>query len=258
MEQNNNFLRARARLDRPPPIDFATDALFLDLDGTLLDIALRPDLVRADELLRGLLRELEVRLDGALAIVSGRSISDIDAVLGATSRHVSGLHGQEHRFSDKTMRPRRSRQVEAAAATIKHLRLHDLLKVAIENKGAAIVVHYRQAPEHEQLVRRAADEIASRTGLKALHGGMVVEFLPSDASKGEAICLFMKTPPFAGRRPIAVGDDGADESAFGEARRLGGSGILVGEMRATAATHGLQTVSAVRSWLLSSLGRTLA
>lgn len=255
---NKKYPHGGSRLGPPPPLDLQRHALFLDLDGTVLEIEQRPDLVRADEVLRGLLRELHVRLNGALAIISGRTIADVDRILGLATPCVSGIHGQEHRVDGVLEPARTSPQLEAAAETIHKLNAGDLLRLLVEHKGGAVAIHYRQAPEHAQLVRRAADEIAARHGLKVLYGQMVVEFLPADVSKSNAVSRFMRTPPFMGRTPIALGDDTTDEDAFAAAREHGGAGVHVGEPRQTLAQHRLANVSAVRSWLLSSLGRAVA
>lgn len=258
MDRNKTHRRlAPPRLAFPPPLDFNRDALFLDLDGTLLEIAQRPDMVEGDAVLRGLLRELHSRLGGALAIISGRAISDVDRILGAETPHVSGVHGQHHRIGGELQQSHHSASIEAAAEKLRELNASDLLRVLVEHKGAALAVHYREAPEHAPLVKRVADEIAERHGLKVMQGRMVVEFLPPDASKSDAVAFFMKTPAFAGRLPVAVGDDVTDEDAFMTARALNGAGIQVGEARHTSAKYRLANVGAVRSWLLGSLGRAL-
>jgi trehalose 6-phosphate phosphatase len=140
---------------------------------------------------------------------------------------------------------------------MRQLNAGDLLKVVIEHKGSAVAIHYREAPEHARLVRRAAEEVAQKHGLKVMHGRMVVEFLPPHASKSDAVTLFMNTPPFQDRLPIAIGDDTTDEHAFSAAQRFHGYGVQVGEARPTLATYRLTSVTAVRSWLLSSLGRAI-
>jgi trehalose 6-phosphate phosphatase len=246
------------RLREPPLLDFQRHALFLDLDGTLLEIQQRPEMVRADEVLRGILRELHTRLSGAIAIISGRAIADVDRVLGEAVPYVSGIHGQEHRLGETVHLAGPSPQLAAAAETMRKLNAGDLLRVLLEHKGSAVAIHYRQAPGHGNLVRRAAEEIAEKHNLKVLHGRMVVEFLPPGASKSDAVTLFMKTPVFAERVPFALGDDATDEDAFAAVRALGGAGVHVGAPRQTLAKHRLANVSAVRSWLLSSLGRAMA
>lgn len=246
---------APARLERPPLIDLQKHALFLDLDGTLLEIEERPELVASDRALRELLRDLSEAMNGALAIVSGRSIEDVDRVLHGVAPCVAGLHGQEHRTLETRSTAAPSKAMADALVTVRKLTDGGVLDAMVENKGAGIALHYRRNPEHAEFVRRVADEIAAIHGLRTVHGKMVAELTSSDTSKGQAIFKFLQDSTFAGRRPVAVGDDITDEDAFSAARKLGGFAVHVGDVRSTRASHRLPSVSAVKSWLLASLGR---
>lgn len=242
------------RLERPPLIDMRRHALFLDLDGTLLEIEQRPDLVVSDQALRVLLRDLGEHLDGALAIVSGRTIDDVDAILAGVAPSVAGLHGQEHRIGNARLTSTNTKEMVAALATVRKLTAGGAIDVLVENKGPAIALHYRRTPEQGEFVRRVVDEIAAIHGLKVLHGKMVAELVPVNASKARAVNALLCEPPFAGRTPITVGDDVTDEEAFDAALAFGGFAVHVGLPQHTHANYRLPDVMAVRSWLLASIG----
>lgn len=254
---NLETLQALDRLKFPPLIDSKRHALFLDLDGTLLELAPRPDLVVVDPALIALLQALSAHLNGALAIVSGRSINDVDTLLPEAVRCVAGLHGQEYRIDGVRAHGPTDAGIEAALVTIRKLKAGGAIDALLENKGTAIALHYRQAPEQGLFVRRMADELASIHGLKVLHGKMVAELVPLNASKALAISTLMREPAFAGRQPVAVGDDVTDEDAFSAALSLGGFAVHVGAARSTHAAYRLESVKAVKSWLRACLGQSL-
>jgi trehalose 6-phosphate phosphatase len=247
---------ALARLGPPSLVDVRRHALFLDLDGTLLEIRQRPDLVASDQALRTMLQELGELLGGALAIVSGRTIDDVDAILNNAAPCVVGLHGQELRIGARRFPSTISKEMLAALATVRKLTAGGVLEVLVENKGAAIALHYRRAPEQAEFVCRIVDEIAKIHGLKVLHGKMVAELVPTDATKARAISALIHDPPFAGRTPIAVGDDATDEEAFEAAVALGGFAVHVGPPRPTSANYRVRDAEAVIAWLLAALQRT--
>jgi len=244
-----------SELATPPPLDIQAHALFIDLDGTLFDIVERPEEVVADAEARALLKGLARAMDGALAVVSGRKVCDVERIFKGAGRFcIAGLHGQEFRLRDGA---RRSLPVTAnvRSAAIRALALEKdaILPMRVEDKGNAVALHFRHAPEHASLIRRAADEIALKNGLRALHGKMVAELVPHGLTKGVAIEVLMHEPAFAGRTPIALGDDVTDEDAFDAAREWGGKGIYVGRPVATLADFSLADVAAVRAWLRSAL-----
>jgi len=223
-------------------------ALFLDFDGTLADLAPRPDLVQVEPELVGTLRALHTCLDGALAIISGRPVAELDFFLQPLTLPAAGVHGAELRYHGEAlfMPPEPGiapllPRLEALVARHPGLQL--------ERKSVAVAIHYRQAPELEALVRATvADVLRGAVGLEGLPGKMVVEIKPAGVNKGGAIATFMRMAPFAGRRPLFAGDDVTDEAGFAVARELGGVGVLVGE-RATAATVSVAGPAALRCWL---------
>jgi len=235
----------------PPRADIAAIALFVDVDGTLLDIAARPDAVIVDARLPATLKRLKERLDGALAPISGRPLREIDALLGLGGA-AAGLHGAELRGpKDATLAapilheglgPARKRAVEAAAS---------IAGVLVEDKGGAIALHYRAAPDAELDVRRAAIAMldAAGDGYELLHGKCVIELKPANADKGAALAALMRIAPFAGRTPWMIGDDATDEDAFAEVNAERGVSIVVGPRRPTAARYALAGPAAARAWL---------
>ncbi|WP_331376762.1 trehalose-phosphatase [Sinorhizobium chiapasense] len=205
-------------------------ALFLDIDGTLLDLAETPDAVAVPPSLPGNLDALSRKLEGALALVTGRGLDYVDQLFSPFFFPIAGLHGAERRDSDG--------RVHKAAETAEFERLKaDLVAdtanwpgVLIEDKGAAVAAHYRLAPDRklqlELLIERAL--IRAGPSWTIQHGKMVIEIRPARADKGEAVAAFLAQPAFAGRRAIAIGDDVTDEAMFRTVNRLGGYSIRVG------------------------------
>lgn len=241
-------------LPPPPPLDAARDALFLDLDGTLVDIAERPDLIRVDPALRALLRAVGNRLGGRVVIVSGRSLADLDRHLHDAVPLAAGVHGAELRGVPGA-RPREAarRALTAARAALALERDLQAEGMLVEDKGMAIALHFRQRPALGARAGRLAAQIAdlSDGALAVQPGRMVVELKPKGADKGAAVEAFLATPAFAGSRPVFVGDDLTDEAGFRAAAAAGGHGVLVGQRTPTAATHALPDVGAVHRWLAS-------
>lgn len=240
-------------LPLPPPINPASDALLLDLDGTLTPIRERPGDVLVDQRMLDLLRRLADRLDGRLAVVSGRSVEELRRLLPGLPLCLAGIHGLER------CRPGAPVVRAAPSAGLDHARSELAAFAAanpgllLEDKGLGIALHYRQAPELEAAARATARAIAARHELLAQTGKMVIEVRSGGADKGSAIATFMAEPPFVGSRPLFVGDDDTDEAGFVQASKLGGYGILVGAPRPTAARFGLADVAAVEAWLAASL-----
>lgn len=242
--------------------DGAKVALFLDFDGTLVDLAPEPDAVRPAPGLIALLASLSQRLDGGLAIVTGRRVAVIDHFLAPLRLPVAGLHGFEMRL-DGEMAPSL-----ACAAQLDEARGRLNAFVAprpgllLEDKGLTLALHYREVPEAETASKAIAESIRedSRGGLKLIHGNMVAELLPVGRDKGRAIDDLMVTPPFAGGLPVFLGDDVTDEAGFTVVNALGGVTARVGTPRPTEARLALADVAAVRDWLerlhLALIGRT--
>ncbi|HEY1604657.1 MAG TPA: trehalose-phosphatase [Allosphingosinicella sp.] len=241
--------------DAPPPLSLAGTALFLDFDGTLVELADAPDLIRIPDTLPPLLARLAELLEGRLAIVSGRAIADLERHLGRTACAVSGAHGFELRLAD-------GRRLAGAAPGLLAAIRSDVARFAatapgllVEEKPGGIAIHYRRAPREEGRVAAFLAGLAERTGLVLQRGKMVVELRPPGADKGEALRRMMTEPPFAGARPLFVGDDLTDEHAFAAAAALGGAGVLVGAPRPTAARWLLPGVPAVARWLEEAAAR---
>jgi len=248
------------KLDRallpPPPIDMLSGAalgntsLFLDLDGTLLELVDNPDDVRADHALRAVLQALGERLEGRLAVISGRSLAQVDAILGDTAAllAVSGSHGCEHRWNGVLAQPVRPATLDQAAA-----RLNDfaagLAGVIVEEKSFGVAVHYRKNPEAEAQARALAETLAEELELGLQLGKMVAELRVVGGDKGSAVKRLMARPPMRGTRPLFAGDDLTDEPGFAAARELEGHGILIGPDRATAADYRLASPADLRAFL---------
>jgi trehalose 6-phosphate phosphatase len=204
-------------------------ALFLDFDGTLVDIAPEPGAVTVPSSLVPMLGDLQDYLGGAIAVVSGRPIAELDRFLAPLQLAAAGIHGVEHRTADGVLTRAAAlplQEVEAVAAAL--VALHPALLV--EHKQASIAVHYRGAPHLEAECTAAMQQAVDRSpGLALLRGKMVVEAKPGGASKGDAIEQFLRETPFAGRTPVFIGDDVTDEAGFSTVQRLGGLGVKVGE-----------------------------
>ena len=204
-------------------------ALFLDFDGTLVDIAPQPEAVVVPSDLVATLTALNKYLGGALALISGRPIDQIDAFLRPLRLPAAGVHGAERRGASghlTLLSTHPLQRVEEAALSL--AARHPQLRV--ENKRGSVALHYRQAPELEQECLQAMQAAVEESpGLTLLHGKMVAEAKPGGASKGHAIEAFMQEAPFAGRSPVFVGDDITDEVGFATVQRLQGLGVKVGE-----------------------------
>jgi trehalose 6-phosphate phosphatase len=234
------------------PPEAARWALFLDLDGTLIDIAATPAAVAIPPELPPLLDRLADGLNGALAVVSGRPISDIDAILAPFKFVAAGLHGMELRL------PGSNTIVYGAAVQIAELRqpaqqlVQSLPGTLLEDKGATLALHYRLAPQQGEALRRGAQAlIAHRPDLHLLSGKMVLEIKPHSTTKGDAVRELFKLKPFAGRVPVFVGDDVTDRDGFAAAQALGGAAVVVGATAHSDAALVLPDPSAVRGWLAS-------
>ncbi|MCL4182567.1 MAG: trehalose-phosphatase [Burkholderiaceae bacterium] len=230
-----------------PPIHAAT-ALFLDFDGTLAEIAPRPDAVRTAPELATILGALNTRLGGALAIVSGRPVVDLDHFLAPLRPALAAEHGAVLRFADGSMQrcePPDLREAVLAARTL--AARHEGL--VLEEKSAAVALHYRGAPRLAGLCHDTfAAVVARHSGLDLLHGKCLVEIKPAGVNKGGAIAALMAREPFAERQPIFAGDDVTDEAGFARVQAMGGYGIKVGD-GATLAMHTCESPEALRRWL---------
>jgi trehalose 6-phosphate phosphatase len=242
-----------AVLPPAPPWAELTDvpsALFLDIDGTLLEFEAHPGLVRATEDLIALLQSVSTSLDGALALISGRALDDIDRVFRPWQPFAAGVHGAEVRGSTGV----RLHQADDALLAALRARVSDELAVPgvwVEDKGHGFALHYREAPEAEAVVAALADSLAKASGgtLEVQPGSYVHELRPAAYDKGLAVDELMDQPPFVGRRPVVVGDDRTDEFAFAAANAHGGVSVLVGPRSDTVAQYRIADPAAVRGWL---------
>ncbi|MGQ7793390.1 trehalose-phosphatase [Faunimonas sp. B44] len=236
--------------DAQPPLDPARHALFLDFDGTFVDFAPEPDAIALRPGARERLDALARRFGGALALVTGRRIANLDGHLAPLRLPTAGLHGQESRFTGDdavSFRPTSPQMDEARGRVGDALGPGD--PIALEDKGGALVLHFRKAPEEAERARaigRAA--VAGLDDLHAQSGHAIVEIRQRGIGKADAVRLFAERPPFAGRVPVFVGDDTTDEDGFRAAAELGGFGVKVGQGE-SAARYRLADVSAVHDWL---------
>ena len=246
-----------SKLPAPPRVPLNETAIFLDVDGTLIEIAPTPESVVVPPELVPLLQRLHHALDGALAIVSGRTIAVLDHLLGNTGLPMAGVHGGE-------LRP-------VAGGAITEINPHlpadlqerfwaiiDALKqhwpgVRGEDKGPAFSFHFRQAPEAEPALLAAIAKLDLGTQWEILPGHMIYEIRSRGQSKGVAIQRLMEMPAFAGRQPVFAGDDRTDLDGIRKVAELGGAGIAVAGLQADQARWALKDPTAVRGWLKSLL-----
>ncbi|MFB9949883.1 trehalose-phosphatase [Rhizobium puerariae] len=232
-------------------------ALFLDIDGTLIDLADTPDGIVVPAGLPDNLHRLSMRLGGALALVTGRALPYADDLFMPYRFSIAGLHGAERRDPSGAV----SRiEPDAAFADMKAALVREAEQwpgVLVEDKGAAVAAHYRQAPGRREAVEAAMPRYLAMAGpdFTLQHGKMVVEIRPARASKGHALEAFLDQPPFRGRKPVAIGDDVTDEAMFRMANRLGGHSIRIAETPAeTEAKSTLPSTAALRA-VIAALGR---
>ena len=233
-----------------PPVLRADCALFLDIDGTLIEFAPTPERVIVPDSLRCSLYWLSESLDGALALVSGRAVHTIDALFAPLRLPVAGLHGQELRTLDglqsQASTPDALRAVAADALALCHRHAGAL----VEDKGASIALHWRNAPAAEPVLRAFAEEALARLpGYRLQPGRCVIELLPAGRDKGGAIAELLGHAPFHGRHPVFVGDDLTDEPGFREVNARDGTSVLVGTRAGSAARYSLPDPASVRAWL---------
>jgi trehalose 6-phosphate phosphatase len=246
-----------SRALRPPARgDLGSIALLLDVDGTIVDTATTPGGVVVPAPLRSSLEELHVKCGGALALVSGRLIRDLDRLFAPLRLPAIGGHGAEMRLPDKPVAFAQGAelgssfrdQVAAVAAADP--------RIILEDKGSSLAVHYRLAPQMQQTLKTKIEAIMARLAVRdveLMHGKAVIEIKSTRFSKGAAVRELMKRPPFLDRRPVFIGDDTTDESVFALLPTLGGLGYSVGRfIPGTNGTFG--TPRDVRHWLASLCG----
>jgi trehalose 6-phosphate phosphatase len=233
-----------------PP--FSADwAFFLDLDGTLLEIAETPEAVGIGAEERFLLESLKTKTAGAVAVISGRALGRIDEILSPLVLPAAGQHGAErrdakgvrhrHRFPANVLRP-------VAVGIRSFAAQHQGL--VFEDKGASVALHYRKAPQLAGAAQAAVRKAAGPLGeaVEVQDGKMVVELKPAGCDKGKAIAQFMQEAPFVARVPVFLGDDVTDEYGFRVVNAMGGHTVKVGEGPSVARWR-LENPASARAWL---------
>lgn len=236
-----------------PPRPALDWAWFFDIDGTLAQIETSPDSVRVDIVMQYLIAALHEQTEGAVALISGRALRDIDKLFPHFTIAAAGQHGAERRNANGSI-------VRQPAPSGRLLQLRDEMRkleqrhvdLFVEDKGLSLALHYRQVPELGAVVLREVHALCVHMGpgFQIQTGKCVVEIVPVGHTKGTVVTEFMSEPPFEGRMPAFLGDDGTDESAFGAVNELGGISIKVGA-GPTAARYRLIDVLAVRDWIAS-------
>ena len=240
-------------LDLPPIPDFheRSWALFLDVDGTLLELAEHPDKVVVPEGLVSRLVRLKNTLGGALALISGRSLASLESLLGKTGLDAAGCHGAELRIAG-TVKTFAGADTLVPRVAERLARRADAIPLAmVEVKTHSVAFHYRPPALDPGQARQFAEQALAGDAarFRLLAGKNVVEILPSDPGKGRAIACFLDRPPYAGRIPVFIGDDVTDEEGFREINRRDGLSIRVGADGETAARYRATDVAAATAWL---------
>lgn len=214
----------------PAGVDWTRHAIFLDFDGTLAPLVARPEDARLSTATRGAITRLGKLTDGALALLSGRALADLDALTHPLSAPASGSHGAEIRGPDGASHanPHRQALLHHPAEMLAGFACdHDLL---VERKPGAVTIHYRATPDLAEECRSIVERLAAADPkLRAMHGHMVSEVALAGVDKGTALRQFMAWAPFRGRLPVMVGDDVTDEDAIRAAQAMGGFGIKIGD-----------------------------
>lgn len=231
------------------PILRPMDALFLDFDGTLVNIAPTPDAIEVPSALTPQLQRLHRGLDGALALVSGRAVDDLRRHLPEFPGVILGSHGAERAAPGQAPEATATAPDPVALIAEAHAfaAAHD--GVLVEPKPHGVVLHYRAAPKHETAAKTFLDDLAAtHPGLALQPAKMAFELRPEGADKGRAVTDLLRAPPFHGRRPIYAGDDVTDEAAIAAVQAKGGLGIKVGEGN-SGASHRADSVETFAIWL---------
>jgi trehalose 6-phosphate phosphatase len=237
----------------PPPAARSDWAYFIDFDGTLIEIAPTPGAVRVDDALPALLTAFHRACGGAVAVISGRALADLERRIGLPGIPKAGQHGLERGdaagglWMQPNLVPLKSKQA-ILDALVPILERHPGL--LLEDKGMTLALHYRLAPELASFAQRLMRELVARlgVGLVVQDGKCIVEVKPANVDKGTAVAAYLAEPPFLGRRPVFIGDDSTDEYGFAAVNERDGISIGVGP-DCINARYTLPDVSAVRAWL---------
>jgi trehalose 6-phosphate phosphatase len=238
-----------------PPAARIEWAYFLDVDGTLIDIAESPDAVHVNQELLDLIARLYRISGGAMALVSGRAISDLENLLGRLTLPMAGQHGLERRDAAGRL------WIHAAPPAAKHAIKEALAPILVrhpglllEDKGLTLALHYRKSPRLASYAHALMERLAreANAGLEVQRGKRVVEVKPSGVDKGTAVSEYLSESPFNGKLPVFIGDDLNDEHGFAEVNGMDGVSIKVGKGN-SCARYRLPDVAAVRRWLGDAL-----
>lgn len=235
----------------PPTIRVAKTSLFLDFDGTLVELVDRPETVTVSAKLQTLLERLASKFETRMAIVSGRSVAQLQDFFGPLVDRLAlvGSHGGEVRIPGSGLISPDPPSALGEAEQVFADAFRSNPNVLVEVKTLGVAIHFRLEPSAEAAAESIAQDFASAHGLELQRGKMMVEVRTAGHDKGSGICALMSKPPFAGSQPIFLGDDLTDEPGFSRSEELGGFGILVGTWRPTAARYWLPDVAAVHEWL---------
>lgn len=243
-----------------PPAPRPEWAYFFDIDGTLSVLAPTPSSARLAPQVRERLEALRARCGGAVAVVSGRPLSDIDAMCEGLLLPAAGQNGAERRTTDGriVLLPVRRGQLDRALPVLNRL-VERNPRLLLEDKGHSLTLHYRAVPHMAGVAHRTMRQLQRRFGedFVVQSGKRVVELLPAGIDKGKAVRAFLAESPFQGRLPVFVGDDVSDEPAFAAVNALGGHSVKVGS-GPTDARWRLAGVGAVRRWMASGDARARA
>ncbi len=226
-------------------------ALFLDFDGTLVELASQPETIEVPPGLVEALKALSRQLNGALALVSGRRLQDLDHFLSPLQLPTAAEHGAHRRSASGQLTIAHAANMQGVLQAAQALATqHPTLR--LEQKKLAISLHYRHAPELEALcLAEMQAAVARSAGLDLMHGKCVIDIKPAGVSKGTAIAAFMAEAPFAGRTPLFAGDDVTDEAGFTQVQGMGGYAVKVGP-GPTVAQHRCDSVTQLMVWLQSA------
>lgn len=258
MGHNGRMVDAIPHRPSPPPLDDAC-ALFLDVDGTLVGFSTDPAAVRVPAEVLEAIGAISDRLQGAVALVSGRPLAQLDALFAPLRLPAAGLHGHQFR-ADAAARADIPEDTSAFLHGLHREAVHLAAAhpgVLVEDKGVSLALHWRTAPDAAtDVVEFARAQMASLPGYRLQPGDHVVEFVPAASDKGRAVERMLAQAAFGGRTPVFVGDDLTDEYGFAAANAAGGWSVLVGQRQASAATHALADTRAVHAWLIANAAQT--
>jgi trehalose 6-phosphate phosphatase len=225
-------------------------ALFLDIDGTLSDIAPSPEVAFVDFATVEVIHRLYDELGGALAVISGRQLSDIDWLIGRSAQNAAGSHGAELRKAGQRLNGSAAPVIDIdAMATLILERFSNAPGLRIERKPFSVALHYRANPALAGAVEDFVDQlVVGYADVTKLKGKMIVEIVPAEVNKGRAVTTFMSYEPFLGRIPIFAGDDATDEHGFEAVNALQGISIKIGH-GPTCARYRFNDAAQFRQWL---------